>query len=65
MMSKAHTHVCPCIFLITALCIVGCGGSSDVNQSTSNDEITAFLEENPEFADPGPQSESAPLGLEQ
>ena len=65
MKSESYFHCCQSILLVMVLCIAGCGGgASDVNQSTSHDEITEFLEENPEFADPGPTSDAAPLGLE-
>ena len=43
----------------------GCGGgSADGNRSTSHDEISEFLEENPEFANPVSEPESEPLGLQ-
>lgn len=65
MMSKAYSHAPPLLLALIGLCSLGCGGdTADNNSNSSHEEITAFLEENPEFADPGPQSETDALGLE-
>ena len=53
------------VLLVSVVFLLGCGGRSDEPESSSHDEITTFLEENPEFAGPGTsQSDRAPLGLE-
>lgn len=51
--------------------LVGCGGGDSTTSTTSNDDIAAFIEENPEYGDSAPAagkaSESSaptPLGLE-
>jgi hypothetical protein len=65
MMSKACSHVPQLLFALFGLCSLGCGGdTADNNSNSSHEEITSFLEENPEFVDPGPQSETDALGLE-
>lgn len=54
------------------VCLAGCGGgASTTNSTTSNEDIAAFIEENPEYGDvppaAGKASKSAkpsPLGLE-
>jgi hypothetical protein len=54
------------------VCLAGCGGdASTTNSTTSNEDIAAFIEQNPEYGDAPPtagkSSKSAkptPLGLE-
>jgi hypothetical protein len=51
---------------LVAICMVGCGGGdSDEPSATNDDEIAAFIEENPEFGgSTKPASGSNELGLE-
>ena len=54
-----------------AFLLVGCGGDHSTTSTTSNDDIAAFIEENPEYADsgqatarPSKPSSATPLGLD-
>ena len=51
--------------------LVGCGGGESTTSTTSNEDIAAFIEENPEYGDsaaaagkPSKSAKPAPLGLE-
>ena len=38
-------------FFFASLCIAGCGASNSKTSATSKDELSTFLENNPEFQD--------------
>jgi hypothetical protein len=54
------------------VCLVGCGGdASTTNSTTSNEDIAAFIEENPEYGNstpaagkPSKSTKPKPMGLE-
>jgi hypothetical protein len=50
---------------LLVVCMVGCGGGDEGKlESTSNDDIAAFIEQNPEFgAAQSTSSEKTELGL--